>query len=150
MKRSKRLRSILDLIITREEEVSNQLDQARQRLEKARHSLSSLHDFRANYTHQFNQRGEQGMGIRQMLEYRAFLAKINAAMEEQEKVIHRNESEMERLRQIWEQARRKTLGVKKVLEKSVLEENRRAEKILQSEMDEWASRKATAVREADE
>ncbi len=90
------------------------------------------------------------MGIRQVLEYRAFLSKINAAMEEQEKVITRNEAEMDRLKGLWEHAHRKTMGVKKVLEKARLEENRRAEKILQSEMDEWASRKATAAREPDD
>jgi flagellar FliJ protein len=89
------------------------------------------------------------MGIRQMLEYRAFLSKINAAIEEQQKTLSRNESEITRLRQLWEQAHRKTMGVKKVLEKSLTEEGRRAEKALQSEMDEWASRKATAARDAD-
>jgi len=149
VKRSKRLQSILDLVITREEEVSHHLNQARQRQEKARSGLTSLQDFRAGYTRQFNQAGEQGMGIRQMLEYRAFLSKINAAIEEQQKTLSRNESEITRLRQLWEQAHRKTMGVRKVLEKSLTEEGRRAEKALQSEMDEWASRKATAARDAD-
>lgn len=150
MKRSKRLQSILDLVITREDEVNNRLGQARQRLEKARNSLSSLDEFRTNYTQRFNQSGELGMGIRQMLEYRAFLSKINAAMEEQEKAITRNENEMERLRSVWEHAHRKTMGVRKVLEKSLVEENRRAEKTLQSEMDEWASRKTTSSKDRDE
>ena len=150
MKRSKRLQSILDLVITREDEINNRLGQARQRLEKARNSLSSLHEFRTNYTQRFNQSGELGMGIRQMLEYRAFLSKINAAMEEQEKAITRNENEMERLRSVWEHAHRKTMGVRKVLEKSLVEENRRAEKTLQSEMDEWASRKTTSSKDRDE
>ena len=144
MKRSKRLASILDLIITREEEASQKLGQARQRREKAQQSLNSLTQFLASYTEKFNASGEQGMGIRRLMEYRAFLSKINAAIEEQARMVAKSETEIARLKQLWEQAHRKTMGVKKVMEKSLDEENRKAEKILQSEMDEWASRRAGA------
>lgn len=149
MKRSKRLKSILELIVTREEEVSMKLGQARQKLEKAETSLSGLQNFLANYTQKFNQSTEHGMGIRQLMEYRAFLAKINAAIEEQQKVVEKNEAEIVKLKQLWEQAHRKTMGVKKVLEKSLDEENRRTEKALQAEMDEWASRRSGASAETE-
>ena len=142
MKRSKRLKSILELIEGREEEISQKLGQARQRLEKAKQSLNSLHTFLSNYTRQFNESGGQGMGIRQLMEYRAFLAKINGAIEEQERVISKSEADMEQLRLVWEQAHRKTMGVRKVMEKSLEDEMRRLEKSLQSEMDERASRLA--------
>lgn len=150
MKRSKRLKSILELIEGREEEITLKLGQARQKLDKAKQSLTSLNTFLGNYTRQFNESGGQGMGIRQLMEYRAFLSKINAAIEEQERVISKSEEEIEQLRQVWEQAHRKTMGVQKVLEKSLEDEKRRMEKTLQAEMDEKASRRAGAHRNQQE
>jgi flagellar FliJ protein len=142
MKRSTRLKPIVDLIETRERDAVQKLGQGRQKVEAAQRGLDSLKTFLDNYTDRFNRTGNQGLGVRQLTEYRSFLGKINVAIADQEKAVQKAQSECARLQADWEEARRKTRGMKKVLEKTLTEESRLAEKALQAEQDEWASRRS--------
>jgi len=143
MTRSKRLGPILELAETKEKQAAQDLGASRQRLEEARKGLNSLQGFRNNYTARFHQSGNQGLGVRQLAEYRAFLGKINAAIGEQERVVQACEAELDARKRAWEQARQHTLGMKKIMEKLQMDQHRQDQRKEQGELDERASRRGS-------
>jgi flagellar FliJ protein len=143
MSRFKRLAPILELAETKEQQAAQNLGLSRHRLDEARKGLHSLQGFRANYAALFHQSGNQGLGVRQLAEYRAFLAKINAAIGEQERLVQACEAELDTRKHAWEQARQHTLGMKKVMDKLQAEQYRQDQRKEQVEMDERASRRGS-------
>lgn len=145
MNRLKRLTPIMDLADTRENEAAQAFGQSQQKLDQARKGLSSLKSFRENYAERFQQSGNQGLGVQQLTEYRAFLSKINVAIGEQEKVVQLAEAELLARKAAWEDAHRHTLGMQKIMDKLRTEETWQEQKREQLELDERASRRG-AVR----
>jgi flagellar FliJ protein len=141
MNRLKRLAPIVELAATQEQEAAAALGASLRKLEEARLGMQSLEHFRASYGERFKQSGEQGLSMRQLAEYRAFLAKINQAIAEQEKVAQQMEAEAQRRRHAWEEAHRHSLGMQKLADKLRSEEAGLAQKREQAEMDERAGRR---------
>ena len=144
MKRSTRLKTILELTESQEKEAVQRLGQSRQKVETAQQNLNNLESFLGNYTQQFNEAGNKGLSMRQLTEYRSFLGKINAAIDEQEKTIQKAQTELLNRQTEWETANRKALGLQKVFEKAKQEDARMEEKAQQSEQDERASRRSVS------
>jgi len=141
MKRSNRLTPVLELAETRERQATQKLGQSQHKLDMALRGLENLHSLRLGYTERFRQSGDQGLGARQLTEYRTFLNKINSAILEQEKAIRQAEADLEKRRGDWEAARKHTLGIRKLVENALVEEARTQEKQVQAEMDERAGRR---------
>jgi len=141
MKRSERLNSILELATAREQEAAQQLGEMTRKLENARRNLDNLRSFQDNYSQKFRDTGDQGLGMRQLLEYRAFLAKINGAVLEQERIVGNVEKNLAQSRTHWEATRRQTLGMKTVVDKARAEERHLEERRRQAEEDERAGRR---------
>lgn len=141
MTRLKRLGPILELAETREKQAVQDLGASRQKLEEARKGLNSLQGFRENYAARFHRSGNQGLGVRQLAEYRAFLGKINAAIGEQERLVQDCETELDARKRAWEQARQHTLGMKKIMDKLQMEQSRQDQRQEQVELDERAGRR---------
>lgn len=141
MKRSERLGTILDLSESREKDAAQKLGQLAQKLETARRNLENLQGFRDSYTAKFRDSGDQGLGMRRLLEFRAFLSKINSAVLEQEKLVAHAERALAKGRADWEAARRQTMGLKTVVDKARTEEGKLEERRRQAEEDERASRR---------
>jgi flagellar FliJ protein len=144
MKRSKRLRPVLELAESREKQMAQTLGESRRKLESAQRNLSSLITFRDNYSAQFQRSGSDGLGTRQLIEYRTFLAKINTAIADQEKAVHAAQAEFQSRQAEWNAIRKRSLGIKKVLEHTLMEESRLEEKKQQAEQDERAGRRSSS------
>jgi len=144
MKRSKRLKPVLELAESREKQMALILGESRRKLESAQRNLSSLIAFRDNYSAQFQRSGSEGLGMRQLIEYRTFLAKINTAIADQEKAVNAVQAELQSRQAEWDAVRQRTLGIKKVLEHTLTEESRLEEKKQQAEQDERASRRSNS------
>ncbi len=142
MKRSERLSTVLDLAESREKQAAQHLGEISRKLDAAQRSLENLKNFRENYAARFRQFGDQGQGVRQLLEFRVFLSKINSAVLEQEKAVAHVEKALAKSRADWEAARRQTLGMKTVVDKARVEESKVEEKRLQAEQDERAGRRS--------
>jgi flagellar FliJ protein len=141
MNRLKRLAPIIELAATQEQEAAAALGASLRKLEEARLGLNNLESFRASYGERFKLSGGQGLSVRQLAEYRAFLAKINQAIADQEKIAQQMEAEALRRRHAWEEAHRHCLGMQKLADKLRLEEAGLAQKREQAEMDERAGRR---------
>jgi flagellar FliJ protein len=146
MKRSKRLNPVLELAESREKQKARILGESRLKLETVERNLRSLMTFRDNYSAQFQRSGNEGLGTRQLIEYRMFLAKINTAIADQEKAVHAAQTELRNRQAEWEAAHRQSLGLKKVLENTLKEEIRLEEKKQQAEQDERAGRHSNGDR----
>ncbi|WP_133716022.1 flagellar export protein FliJ [Methylocaldum gracile] len=143
MKRSKRLSPVLELAESREKQMAQIFGESQKKVESARRNLDSLMTFRDNYSAQFQRSGNEGLGTRQLIEYRMFLAKINTAIADQEKAVHAAQAELQNRQAEWEAARKRSLGIKKVFEHSLREETRMEEKKQQAEQDERAGRRSS-------
>ncbi|WP_045225599.1 flagellar export protein FliJ [Methyloterricola oryzae] len=146
MNRIKRIAPIVELAETKEKQAVQAYGMKQQKLEEARKALNSLRSFRENYSALFNQSGTKGIGMRQLHEYRAFLAKINVAIAEQEKTVATAETELEAARLAWETAHGHTLGMHKVLDKLQAEQSRKEQKREQAEQDDRASRRGAGLK----
>jgi flagellar FliJ protein len=141
MNRLQRLSPIVELAETREREAARALGLSLKKLEEARKSLDSLESFRASYGERFRRSGEQGLSVRQLAEYRVFLAKINQAIADQEKNLQQSESEVQSRRRAWEEAHKHGLGLQKLMDKLRQEVAGLERKREQAEMDERAARR---------
>lgn len=142
MKRSERLGAILELTETHEQKAARQLGETNRQLQNSQRGLENLRGFLSNYTARFQQTGDQGMDARQLLNYRMFLDKINMAVVQQELAVQKAQQDVVRRRTEWEDAHRRSLGLKTVVDKARSEEGRIEARKLQAEMDERASRRA--------
>ena len=143
MNRVQRLSPIVELAENKEKQAAQALGQSQQKLDAVRKSLQSLVSFRQNYAAQFHQSGNQGLGVRQLHEYRAFLNKINLAIADQEKAFAQAEESLRHSRQLWEEAHRHSLGMHKMVDKLRWEQEQKDQKREQNEQDERASRKGS-------
>ena len=143
MNRVQRLGPIVELAENKEKQAAQALGQSQQQLDGVRKSLQSLRSFRENYAAQFHQSGNQGLGVRQLHEYRAFLNKINLAIGDQEKALAQAEENLRHSRQLWEEAHRHNLGLHKMVDKLRLEQERKEQKREQNDQDERASRRGS-------
>lgn len=146
MNRIKRIAPIVELAETKEKQAVQAYGMKQQKLDEAHKALNSLRSFRENYAALFNQSGTKGIGMRQLHEYRAFLAKINVAIVEQEKAVATAEDELKAARQVWEAAHGHTLGMHKVLDKLQAEQMRKEQKREQLEQDDRASRRGNGLK----
>jgi flagellar FliJ protein len=141
-KRSERLSPILDLTENREKKSAEALGQSRKKLESARKGLDNLLQFRGNYAARFEKAANEGLGIRQVQEYRAFLEKINVAIADQERAVRKAERDENLQRAHWEADRQRMQGMRKVVDHSRTLEYAQEQKREQAEMDDRASRRA--------
>ena len=142
MNRVRRLEPIKELAERKERQAAQTFGQSQQILEAARKGLTSLHEFRQNYSEQFQASATQGLGIRRLQEYRAFLDKINKAIVDQEKRVQQAEREVDNKKRNWEAARAHLLGLQTVVDKLRGEALKQDQKREQSEQDDRAGRRS--------
>lgn len=141
MNRLKRLEPIKELAETREKHAAQAYGQSQQKLEAAHKGLNNLTAFRENYSARFNQSGNQGLGVRRLQEYRAFLDKINKAIADQELQLQYAERDLEAKKHAWEEAHGRVLGMQTVVDKLRTEALKLEQKREQNEYDDRASRR---------
>jgi len=136
MSRLQKLAPILDLAERTENQAGQALAAGQQRLQAAQAALANLQGFRASYSGRFERAGQQGISVHRLHEFRGFLHKVNQAIAEQERSVRQIEAELAALRQVWEQAHRKVLGMQKVIEKLVVAEQQQEQRREQAEQDD--------------
>lgn len=142
MKKSHRLAPILDLAERKEREAAQRFAHQLKKVQAASQGADNLRGFLDNYHARYQRTGEGGFTIKQLMEYRAFLAKINGAIEEQAASLLMAEAELEACRRAWDQARQHREGVSRLVQQASREEQQLALKQEQTETDEHSARKA--------
>ncbi|MBE0471709.1 MAG: flagellar export protein FliJ [Methyloprofundus sp.] len=141
MKRSQRLQVIVDLKINQEKKYLDALGKQRNLKLQKETQLNSLKNYRQDYRDKNAKLIKNGISVMQLMEFRAFMEKMDKAIEGEERALKMLDSELERLRKNWEEAHMYTQGIQKIQGNARVSEQKQEEKKEQLAMDDRAARK---------
>lgn len=146
MKQSQRLRQISKVAQQKEQENGRQLAQSRAQSEQQEQQLMQLRQYRDEYKQRFQQLGEQGANVRQLADFRSFLAKLNDAIAQQEQAVANCQQTMENHHNLWLEASQRVKALDKAVAKrhaSELHEENKKEQIQSDERSIWTKKPDT-------
>ncbi|MCF7972054.1 MAG: flagellar export protein FliJ [Methylococcaceae bacterium] len=141
MKRSQRLQVVVDLKVNQEKKHLEALGKQQNIKLQKETQLNSLKSYRQDYRQKNEHLIKSGISVMQLMEFRAFMEKMDKAIEGEEMALKVLDNELERLRKNWEEAHKYTQGMQKIQGNSRLSEQKQEEKKEQLEMDDRAARK---------
>jgi flagellar FliJ protein len=132
MTRSKRIQPVLKVAETREREAARRVGESQLQLDQQRARLAELTAYRDEYARRFQSACSGGIDAAMFNDYRAFLTRLNQAIEHQRALIEAGEQAYADCRQRWLDVRRRSQALDKVAERyrrqEVKEENRKEQK----------------------
>lgn len=140
MKKSERLKVIIDLHARQEQDALQIMGLCQQKLQVQQAQLENLQKYRLEYNARFAEQQRAGMNVSQLLELRAFADKLDKAIEGQQSVVSNHENELLRARKQWEERHQRTKSLQKVSDLALAEELKIEARREQNEQDEHAAR----------
>ncbi|MBL6987264.1 MAG: flagellar export protein FliJ [Methylobacter sp.] len=140
MKKSQRIKTIVDIKATQEKNALEVLGAVQRKLLTMRVQVDGLKNYRKEYQDRFDLLGGKGVNIAQLLEFRSFIDKLDKAIIGQEQLLCSIEVELLSKRKIWEELHHKTQSLQKVCDSALVVEMKQEAKREQLEQDERASR----------
>jgi flagellar FliJ protein len=142
MRRADRLQPVQNLADDAERRAALRVAAAERSQREAEAKLSDLENYAADYQRQYTGRVAGGIGVTELRDYQAFLARLNDAIRQQRAIVSRarHDCDAERLR--WQDAAKRAKALDHVADKWRDEERRAADKREQNEIDERALLKA--------
>jgi flagellar FliJ protein len=140
MSPSKRLKPVQKVAANREQKAARSMGQARANLAQEEAKLAQLRQYHQEYLERFQEASAQGMSVGQLQEFRAFLGKLDEAIEQQQKVVAASMATHSTHREEWKQKRTRTQALGKVVERYRKEERKAADRVEQKENDERNNR----------
>ncbi|MEJ2464704.1 MAG: flagellar export protein FliJ [Candidatus Thiodiazotropha sp.] len=140
MSPSKRLKPVQQVAASKERNAARTMGQARQHLAHEEAKLAQLKQYHQEYLTRFQEVASQGMGANQLQEYRAFLSKLDEAVQQQQKVVNASMANHSTHKDNWKQKRTRTQALGKVVERYRREELKTADRNEQKESDERNNR----------
>lgn len=142
MKKSERLKVIIDLQLRQEQDALQMMGHCQKKLQDQQMQLEGLQKYRQDYNARFAEQQRAGMNINQLLELRAFADKLDKAIEGQRLVVTTQENELTRARKHWEESHQRSQSLQKVSAQAYAAELKVESKREQSEQDARAARSA--------
>lgn len=136
-KRSKRLEPVANHARRQEEEAARILAEAQQRVTDSEQQLQQLESFRDEYLQKYKIAGQQPGSVNLLLDYQAFIAKINQGIGQASQTIKICCQQRDILKQQWLQRKTRTQALESVVEKYQHSELKREAHLEQLEMDEF-------------
>ncbi len=140
MKRSQRLQVIVDLKANEEKKQLEALAQEQAKKVQKEAQLQNLKAYQQDYFQQNKAKMKNGISVLRLLEFRAFIAKMDQAIEGEEQGLQEINKTIECLKKDWEAAHFSTQNMQKIQYKAKKTEVALVEKKEQLEMDEHAAR----------
>ena len=138
--RSKRFRPIVKHAQRLERDAAKALGDAQRQVMDAEQRLDQLRNYRHEYTERFAHRGNHGLRSEQMMDYQAFLEKLNTAIAQQQQNIVKSQHALQQCRQYWFAQRGRSKLLDNVLARYVDSEIQQASKREQRETDDRSKR----------
>jgi|HigsolmetaAR202D_1030399.scaffolds.fasta_scaffold00037_80 flagellar FliJ protein len=138
--RSQRLAPVQQVVDNVERRLAQNLAAIERRLAEADDKLLELTRYRSEYEQQFTTRVAGGMGVAELRDYQAFLARLSEAIRQQQAVVQRMRIERDAERERWRTAAQRAEAVGNLVERWQIEERRAADLREQREIDERAQR----------
>ncbi len=140
MKKSQRIKTIVDIKAKQEKNALEILGAVQKKLVAMQAQVEGLRNYRQEYQDRFEQLGSRGVNVAQLLEFRSFIDKLDQAIVGQEQQLSSIEAELKAKRKLWEELHNKTQSLQKVCDSAVVAEMKQEAKREQLEQDERASR----------
>lgn len=140
MSPSKRLKPVQKVAANRERDAARSMGQARIHLAQEEAKLVQLKQYHQEYLERFQKLSSQGMNASQLQEYRAFLAKLDEAIRQQQQVVASSLADHSSHKDNWKQKHTRTQALGKVVERYHKEERKSADRTEQKENDERNTR----------
>ncbi len=140
MKKSQRIKTIVDIKAIQEKNALAVLGAVQRKLLDMQAQVEGLRVYRQEYQDRFDRLGSQGVNVALLLEFRAFIDKLDTAIYGQEQVLNSIEAEVKVKRKLWEELHHKTQSLQKVSDSALVIEMKQEAKREQLEQDERASR----------
>jgi flagellar protein FliJ len=140
VKKSQRIKTIVDIKATQEKNALEVLGAVQRRLQNMQAQIEGLRNYRKEYQDRFDLLGVKGVSVAQLLEFRSFIDKLDKAIIGQEQMLSSIEAEVIAKRKIWEDLHHKTQSLQKVCDSALVVEVKQEARREQQEQDERASR----------
>ena len=140
MNRSKRMQPVQELMEDAEKRLARSLAVTEKRVHEAESKLGELERYLGEYQKQFTQRAGQGIGVLELRDYQAFLARLNDAIRQQRAVVQRAAAVRDAERTRWQEAARRAKAIDHVVDQWQLQERKAEDRREQIEIDERAQR----------
>lgn len=144
MKRAARLEPVHKVVEDAERRLAGEVAVAERLLTGCERKLNELTVYRDDYTQGFARRAGGGMGARELVDYQAFMTRLNSAIEQQSLVVQRARADREVQQKRWQEAAQRVKALGHVIERWQQEALRAADKREQRETDERAQRRRLA------
>ena len=141
MKRAKRLEPVQHLVDEAQKRLAMSVAAFEKRVLDGEKKLEELVRYKAEYEQGFQQRAAGGIGVMEMRDYQAFLARLAEAIKQQQALVTRARAEHEAERVKWQEALKRSKALGHVVERWQAEERHVTERREQRESDERAQRK---------
>lgn len=140
MKKSERLKVIIDLHARQEQDALEAMGRCQQKWQDQQTQLENLQSYRLDYGEKLIERQRHGMNVNQLLEFRAFADKLDKAIDGQRQAVALLEREFARARKHWEECHQRHKSLQKVSDLALAEELKAEFKLEQAEQDARAAR----------
>jgi flagellar FliJ protein len=111
-----RLKPLQHVAAVRERDAAQSFGESTRRLQEEEARLEELQRYHGEYLERFRALQQQGMTVAQLLEYQAFLAKLQAAVGHQEEIVRLRQAEAARRRADWSDRRTRTRVMDRAVE----------------------------------
>lgn len=142
MNRAKRLQPVQQIVDDQQRALARSLAAIEKRLSDAESKLGELERYRREYEMQFAMRAQSGIGVMDLRDYQAFLARLSEAVKQQQAVVQRAHADRDMERTRWREAATRAKALDHVVERWRNEERALLDRKEQRESDERAQRKA--------
>lgn len=141
MNRAKRLQPVQQIVDDQQRALARSLAAIEKRLSDAESKLGELERYRREYEMQFAMRAQSGIGVMDLRDYQAFLARLSEAVKQQQAVVQRAHADRDMERTRWREAATRAKALDHVVERWRNEERALLDRKEQRESDERAQRK---------
>jgi flagellar protein FliJ len=140
IKKSQRIKTIVEIKAAQEKDQLEVLGASQRKLTAMQAQVDGLKKYRMDYQDKFNQLGNVGANVGQLLEFRSFMDKLDTAIAGQELSLDQSRADLAAKRKIWENMHNRTESLKKVYDSALATEIKQESKFEQLAQDERASR----------
>jgi flagellar FliJ protein len=141
MTRAQRLQPVQHLAEENERRLARSLAAFERRVSDAEAKRDELERYRHEYERKFAERAASGIGVTDLRDYQAFLARLSEAIRQQGQIVERARTERDLERKRWQAAAVRAKAIDHVIDRWQDEERSRTERREQRESDERAQRK---------
>jgi len=117
MVQSKRFQPVKRVAESRERTAAKALGDSQRWAQEQESKLQELKNYHLEYLQRFQSAAKMGMSASQLLEYRAFIEKLERAISEQEKVVAESQQRCNESKEAWMQKRMRNQVLGKVMDR---------------------------------